>query len=49
VSEGHDFLHEVHERRGFEIPFADLQIVDACIDGLTRLFQEASPDCARVR
>ncbi len=39
----HDLLHQVHERCGFEIPFPDLQIVDAGIDGMARLLEETSP------
>jgi hypothetical protein len=46
--QNHHLLHQVRERRGFEVPFPDLQVVDARIDGMTRLLEEASPYCAGV-
>ena len=45
----HDLLHQVHQRRGLEIPLPDLQIVDACIDGMARLLEETPPQRADVR
>ena len=48
LCERHHLPHEVHERRRVKVPFADLQVIDAGINGLTRLLEEASPDSDRV-
>jgi hypothetical protein len=48
VRERHDLLDEVHERSGFQVPFADLQIVNAGLDGMPCLLEDASPGGASV-